>query len=222
LLDGGRVTEDEIAFFTRRLGSSESRRLASFLRPERQRQFLLGRMLLRVAVSDLTGLALDAIGVVERPGNAPALVLPDAREFQPNFSLSHSRNWMACVISRATALGLDIEVNDAARDIYDIGEMVFHPSELRWISSQPDAKRLSAFYDLWCEREALHKFFNNFDCDPASRDEASSIETFSCRPSTLPVPDLTVVVVSDRRLLGIEEKILDGFTGVDRWVRLGS
>src|SRR5512145_2110741 len=127
LLDGAGVGQDDLAFFTRCLGGSESARLGSFLRPERRRQFLLGRILLRIAVSDLTGLPLDAIGVVERPGNAPRLVLPGAPNLHPSFSLSHSRDWVACLIGRGAALGLDIEVNDAARDLDGIGEIAFQP-----------------------------------------------------------------------------------------------
>jgi 4'-phosphopantetheinyl transferase len=219
LLDGAGVAQDDLAFFTRRLGGSENARFASFLRPERRRQFLLGRMLLRIAVSDLTGLPLDAIGVVERPGNAPRLVLPDGPKFHPNFSLSHCRNWVACVISCDAALGLDIEVNDAARDLEGIGEMVFQPGELRWLSSRPDGERVSSFYDLWCEREALYKLSCNLDRDPyLSNIETGKARNFVWRSRIGALPGLSVVAASDRRLFGIEEIVLSGFTATSGWM----
>jgi len=215
LLDGAGVAQDDLAFFMRCLGSSESGRFASFLRPQRRRQFLLARMLLRVAVSDLTGVPLDAIGVVERHGNAPRLVLPDALKFHPNFSLSHSRNWAACVISCGAVLGLDIEVNDAARDLDGIGEMVFHPSAFAWLSSRPEAERVSSFYDLWCEREALYKLLCNLGRAPDLPNEETVTQNFAWRRSIRSLPSLTVVAISDRRLLSIEERMLNGFTRAD-------
>ena len=105
LLDGSLVHENDIAFFVQQLGASEARRYIGFKRRERQRQFLLGRMLLRFAVSNLLSIPPDALGIVERTGNAPQLVLPDSQSLQPSFSLSHSRNWVACVVSSSGTLG---------------------------------------------------------------------------------------------------------------------
>ena len=58
LLNGNCVCDDALAFFVQRLSSSEANHYDSFLRRERQRQFLLGRTLLRFAVSNLTGCRL--------------------------------------------------------------------------------------------------------------------------------------------------------------------
>ena len=85
LLDGSRVPEEDVAFFVQQLGASEARRYGCFKRRERQRQFLLGRMLLRFAVSSLLSLPPDVLGFVERTGNAPELVLPDSTSAQPRF-----------------------------------------------------------------------------------------------------------------------------------------
>ena len=71
------------------LGESEARRYICFKRKERQRQFLLARMLLRFAVANLM-LPPDTLGVVERGSNAPQLVLPNENMPQPAFSISHS------------------------------------------------------------------------------------------------------------------------------------
>ncbi|HZD42313.1 MAG TPA: hypothetical protein VE131_16445, partial [Terriglobales bacterium] len=56
LLDGSLVRESDLGFFARQLGASEARRYSAFKRPERKRQFLLGHMLLRSAVSSLLSL----------------------------------------------------------------------------------------------------------------------------------------------------------------------
>jgi 4'-phosphopantetheinyl transferase len=157
LLNGSLVHEDDIGFFAKRLGTSETRRYSAFQRQERKRQFLLGRMLLRFAVSRLLSLPPDTLGVVERDSNAPQLVLPDAQSARLSFSLSHSQDWVACAVSLDVTLGVDIEFNDPTRNTLEASHMAFRPDEHIWLLSQPDAARLPAFYQLWCAREALYK-----------------------------------------------------------------
>jgi 4'-phosphopantetheinyl transferase len=157
LLDGSLLNENDLVFFARQLGASETRRYARFLRGERRLQFLLGRMLLRVAVANLLSLPPDTLDIVERVGNAPQLVLPDSQMLQPHFSLSHSRNWVACAVSAGAKLGIDIEVNDPTRDVLRISQLAFHPNEQLWLLRQLEFARLAAFYHLWCTREALYK-----------------------------------------------------------------
>ncbi len=223
LTNADSVEEDDIEFFTGQLGGSEARRLGSFLRPQRRRQFLLGRMLLRFAVADLMGLPVDTIGVVERPGNAPALVLYETQHATPNFSLSHSGNWVACMVSCDVTLGLDIEVNDPGRDIDSISEMLFRPSEHRWLSTLPHAERVLSFYLLWCEREALHKLLCNLGRESGSPHLLGSqvdldFEGFGWCRYRLPFRGLSVVAFTDRELLEIREKIPAQLTRRD-WLR---
>jgi 4'-phosphopantetheinyl transferase len=161
LLDGSRVPEEDVAFFVQQLGASETRRYGRFKRRERQRQFLLGRMLLRFAVSNLITLPVDAFAIIERESNAPQLVLPNACYMRPAFSISHSRDWVACVLSSSGTLGVDIEVNDPTRDILGMSHLAFHPEEHIWLLSRSDPVRLSAFYQLWCTREALYKLMSS-------------------------------------------------------------
>jgi 4'-phosphopantetheinyl transferase len=162
LLDGSRVHEDDLEFFAQRLSASETHRYACFARRERQRQFLLGRVLLRVAVTSLTGLSPDVFDVIERPGNAPQLTVPAGQCLVPHFSLTHSRDWVGCVVSSNARVGLDIEVMDPTRDVLASSRLAFHPEEHGWLLRQSSSARLSAFYELWCSREALYKLLPRF------------------------------------------------------------
>lgn len=211
LLETRGVAESDLDFFTRQLGESESGRLRSFLRPERRRQFLLGRMLLRYAVSNLTGLPAGMIGIVERRGNAPRLVLPGLQRSHPHFSISHSGDWVACLVSRNAAVGLDIEVQDPARDIDAISEAAFLPDERLWLSSSSRAERLESFYDLWCQKEALHKLLCNLSED---RNGALDQESLCWHRYSLNFSGVCVVALSDRPLITIREKLFTQFT---RW-----
>lgn len=221
LLNSNFVCDEALAFFVQKLSNSEANRCESFLRRERRRQFLLGRVLLRLTVANLTGLPVDEFDVVERPGNAPLLVLPDSRQASPNFSLSHSRNWVACAVSCDVSLGLDIEVNETARDINAISELVFHPSEYLWLLTLSHAERVSSFYELWCAREALYKLLCNLgrEEDLSSLDVgnvAHELERFGWHQIIRAFPGLSIVAVSDQRF-AIRERILKRVTCAD-WI----
>jgi 4'-phosphopantetheinyl transferase len=221
VLNSNSVGRDALAFFVQGLSSSESNRYHSFLRRERQRQFLLGRTLLRLAISNLTGLPVDGLDVVERPGNSPLLILPNSQHAIPNFSLSHSRNWVACVVSGDLTVGLDIEVKESARDLHGVSEMAFHPSEQLRLLTLSDPERISSFYETWCAREALYKLLCNLGRKAdwsalVSGNVAREIEKFGWHQAIVAFPGLSVVVIGDRRFV-VHENLLSGVTHAD-WI----
>lgn len=221
VLNSNGVGRDALAFFVQRLSSSESNRYHSFLRPERQRQFLLGRTLLRFAISNLTGLPVDGFDVVERPGNSPLLILPNSQHVSPTFSLSHSRNWVACVVSCDLTVGLDIEVKESARDLSSVSELAFHPSEHLRLLTLSDPERVSSFYETWCAREALHKLLCNLGREadlspPVIGNVAWELKKFGWHQAIRAFPGLSVVVVGDRRF-AVQERILSRVTHAD-WI----
>jgi 4'-phosphopantetheinyl transferase len=220
LLNGSRVPEEDIAFFVQQLGPSEVRRYGSFKRRQRKRQFLLGRMLLRFAVSNLISLSPHRLGVVERTGNAPQLVLPDPPSLQPRFSLSHSRDWVACVVSSNVNLGIDIEVNDPRRDVLGISQLVFHSDEHRWLLPQIDSARLSAFYQLWCTREALYKLMSSLGRETVLLPLLAADNTFTSQGASwycysLKHFGLTVAICSDQPLSALRRIEIAGLSRAD-------
>jgi 4'-phosphopantetheinyl transferase len=160
LVDGRHLQDDLIDGLRAQLSTEEAQRTARFQRPERQRQYLLGRLLLRHAVGRTTGVPPSSISTLDRPGAAPLLILPDGVP-QPGFSLSHSRHWIACAAGFDAALGLDVEVVDAERDVVALSETGFHPDEHAWLLRQTETERVDAFYRLWTLKEALFKLLSN-------------------------------------------------------------
>ena len=202
--------ENDIGLFEQQLGAGESLRYVRFKRRERKRQFLLGRMLLRYAVSNLLSIPRDALGVVERTRNAPQLVFPDSQSLQPRFSLSHSHEWVACVVSFNIHLGIDIEVKDPTRNVLGISEFAFHQNEHRWLLPQVEAARLSAFYQLWCTREALYKLMSNLGHEAVLSPLVDASGVFASQGPgwhryILPHFLLMVAVCSDRPLAAIHK-----------------
>ncbi len=219
LLDIGRVSEGAVGFFEQRLSASEAQRYANFMRTQRKRQFLLGRMLLRLAISNMINVPVHVIGVVDRAGSAPEVFLDDSRTSAPAFSLSHSGNWVGCALSTEVLLGFDIELNNPARNILGLSEAAFHHEEHLWLLQQPDAKRIAAFYRLWSTREALYKLMSNLGGEMASPSLVSVMNdggSQTCwHARSAKHHSLTIVVCSDKRIGALRQVELTGLTPSD-------
>jgi 4'-phosphopantetheinyl transferase len=210
LLDASGVEDEVQAFFAERLSLSEQQRYAGFVRPLRARQFLLGRILLRIALARLTGFLLERIEVSDSCDHVPQIRFPGANSLRPNFSLSHSREWIACVVSREAKVGIDVEVNDPRRNFSMLSEAVFHFQDHRWLLSLPAESRTRMFYELWSTTEALFKLATNRGSKPASAALVGSdghLPTDTCdwHRYSLSNSDVTMIVCSDQRLAGIDK-----------------
>nr|ADU90641.1 putative 4'phoshpopantetheniyl tansferase [Collimonas sp. MPS11E8] len=160
LYNANQLADDDRDRLLACLSDAEMLRYQHFLRPLRQREFLLGRILLRFAISRLAGIAPEAVHVTELKNQAPLVHLPAAAAACPRFSLSHSRGWVACAASVDTALGLDIEMLDGGRDVDAIGRAAFSAAESSWLSSRPAKDKVADFYALWSSKEALFKLMS--------------------------------------------------------------
>jgi 4'-phosphopantetheinyl transferase len=181
LLDCREIGDEELEPFAGWLGPSEAERLTRFVRAGRRRQFVAGRALLRKSLGQLLGMAPADVRLVERPGNAPLLDLPDCAEV--GFSLSHSGHWVACAVSATSRLGLDVELIDASRNIVELAAQAFDAEQQAWLAARPVADRLRDFYQLWSANEARFK-----------------LGTAVAEEFYLAHPDLSIVLCSARRL----------------------
>lgn len=137
------------------LNEAERLRHGRFVRAERRRQFVAGRVLLRMALGEVLEVSPRAVALTERPGNAPALAFPERSGL--GLSISHSGQWVACAVNLAGPVGLDIERIDPARDVLAIAEQAFASEEAGQLKSLDPAARVDAFYRMWCRNEARIK-----------------------------------------------------------------
>jgi 4'-phosphopantetheinyl transferase len=160
MVDADGVAEEALRRCQSWLSPGEEARYRRFVRVQRQRQFVIGRGLLRIALGRLLGVAPQEVQLEEQSGRAPRLAAPAARDGLPGFSISHSGRWVACAVSAQSGLGLDIEMKEAARDLAVLAQQAFDASALaRWETLQalPHAQRMDGFYTLWSEQEARFK-----------------------------------------------------------------
>ena len=222
LLDIERVTESAVVDFEQRLAASEARRYANFARMQRKRQFLVGRMLLRLAVAKMMHLPVHKITVRDRVGSAPELFVTDGPSSTPNFSISHSRNWVGCALSTEVMLGFDIEVNDFERDIVALSQAAFHANEQLWLMRQPDDERSVAFYRLWSTRESLYKLMANLGREMPSSSLEGRLDHYNSQDNSqgwhhreVMHNRLTGGLCSDEAISKLEKVVLAGLTPAD-------
>lgn len=134
------------------LNEAERQRHDRFVRGVRRRQFIAGRVLLRMALGALLEVPPHEVVLRERPGNAPALAFPSHPAL--GLSISHSGQWVACAVSLDGPVGLDIECIDPTRDVLAIAEQAFGLEAARQLRSLDPAGRIDAFYRQWCRYEA--------------------------------------------------------------------
>jgi len=163
LLDCRGVDRPAMAAAARHLSDADRRRRSEFAREERRTQFTLGRALLRCAAARAIDADPHTIVVTHRSGGRPTLTGPTLE--LPQFSLSHSGEWIACAIHPRVSIGVDVEMLDEGRDLEGIMVLSFGDDVQEWWRLQPD--RTGAFYRLWTGREALIKLGADTDTSEA-------------------------------------------------------
>jgi 4'-phosphopantetheinyl transferase len=137
------------------LGNGERRRHERFLRPERRRQFLAGRLLLRRMLSAEFGSPIGAWRFEECPGLPPRLTSETA--FPLAFSLAHSRDLAVCLVAPGGRVGVDVEYLGKGRDFLAIAARCFSSAQVRRLRSLPPEEQRVQFYRYWTLHEAVMK-----------------------------------------------------------------
>lgn len=151
------INEDSLALF---LDPSSHSRFSKIAKWERRQQFLLGRLLLKHALSIHSGVPFDKITVSEIPDDSPSVSAAGWLFNDIYFSISHSRNLIGCAVSMQGPIGLDIEIIDDKRNIKDIARIAFQENEYDWILHQPSDKRQSRFNLIWTRKESCYKLIS--------------------------------------------------------------
>jgi 4'-phosphopantetheinyl transferase len=137
------------------LSHNEIARYLRFQRAERARQFLVGRYLLRQRLALHLGISPAEVPLVEQTNYAPHLNSVNTEKL--GFSISHSREWIACGIRTDARIGLDIEVIDTQRDLLALAAHSFNAQQNAELHALTTAKQSEYFYHCWTAQEAQLK-----------------------------------------------------------------
>ena len=119
------------------------------------RDYAAAHALLRQSLSRYGGRAPEEWRFQKDVNGKPFLVDEDA--FQASFSLSHTHGMVACAVTAAADVGVDVECIDRNVDAADIAARFFAPSETAHLAQLDEEARQQRFFDLWTLKEALAK-----------------------------------------------------------------
>jgi 4'-phosphopantetheinyl transferase len=118
------------------------------------RDYAAAHALLRTTLSRHADHAAADWRFDKTPAGKPLLV---DGPFAGSFSLSHARGMVACAVTPATAVGVDVESVDRDVDTADIAARFFAPAEAAHLMRLDETARRHRFFDLWTLKEALVK-----------------------------------------------------------------
>ena len=135
--------------------TAEERARAARMRVGTAREeFVAGRGCLRRLLA--AELGADARMLVFATGEQGKPWLRDGEGTE--FNVSHSRGMVLIALSRAGAVGVDVEGLDAGVELMDVARTAFHVEDLARIGrADLQEERLREFYRCWTRREAVGK-----------------------------------------------------------------
>lgn len=135
----------------------ELKRFQRYQFDRHRKQLLLGRVLMRLALSSYAcSIAPASWNFTHNQYGKPAI--SEAQNFAAlYFNLSHSAERLVLAVSRFPDIGVDIERARKPRRIEAIAKRYFSDKEAAEMLSLPEDQQQSRFYDLWTLKEAYIK-----------------------------------------------------------------
>jgi len=157
LVDTEQVSPGEVAAWMALLCPQEQARAASFRSVYDRRDYVSAHALARLALSRNASVLPDAWKFDRSPQGKPVVCPSQAGTPALEFSLSHTRGLVACVVTRGVGIGIDVERPDPKRATHEIAEQYFSPSESAMLQSASIDDRGDRFVELWTLKEAALK-----------------------------------------------------------------
>lgn len=133
----------------------EKKHAGTMLSVRRKKEWLSARALLRACLAHYTGSDPLVLLFDKTEEGKPTLIHPVA---QLAFNLSHGPRWIACAVSKADAVGIDVDCETRRNRIDDIAENYFHPREQETLRAIADSRlRSREFFRCWTMKEAFIK-----------------------------------------------------------------
>lgn len=144
------LDKDEYEKLLQMVSCDKRERIGRFHRFEDAQRTLLGDILIRRIICSKLGISNNAINFKTNEYGKPFL------PYYPNFyfNSAHSGDYIVCAVGDSH-VGIDIE--EIKQIEMTIAEHFFAMQETQYILSQPDEKRLKAFYQIWTMKEAYIK-----------------------------------------------------------------
>lgn len=133
---------------------SDQRHSQRYTHSLRLRSFVASRLLLRQALTDIEGKS-SSEWLFDYSGQRLQL---NRQQTNWQTSLSHSAEWVACVLAKTDYCGIDIECSTVINPRYmAIARRFFHDDEYQQLLTLSESARFPLFLDFWTRKEACVK-----------------------------------------------------------------
>lgn len=163
LLRLAQIARRDWALLSGVLDAAERQRAARFRFEADRDAYVAAHGLLRLAIASRLGADPAELRLSHRPDEKPVLIespatgsghRPDAAIPAIDFSLSHIRGCVGCIIAGEIGVGIDIE---PTRNPPSQADGLLSPEEIVWLRTRPTQSAAAEFTTLWCRKEALLK-----------------------------------------------------------------
>ena len=139
------------------LTEAELERYRRFQFDRHRKQLLLGRALIRIALSNYdSSVSPESWSFTHNEYGKPS-ISPEQNSLSLHFNLSHSAERVVLAVSHIKDIGVDIECARKSRRIAAIAGRYFSEQEASQLLALPEDQQQSRFYDLWTLKEAYIK-----------------------------------------------------------------
>ena len=145
-----------LARYVALLSQAERARHAAFRSDAARTDFVIGRALLRCALSHATDAPPQLWRFTTNPFGRPQLV----RELNPRdlrFNLSHTDGLIACVVAVGRDVGIDVECTEQTPPVAALARRFLTAEDAEDVVRTPAARRRSRFFELWTLHESRVK-----------------------------------------------------------------
>jgi 4'-phosphopantetheinyl transferase len=135
------------------LNPDEQSRAARFKVNHARDQFVVSHAFLRMILGKYLQAAPQQLTFRLGPQGKPELAKPAAL----HFNLSHTNSLAAVAVTRAAAIGVDVERVRENVDSVQLAERYFSKREADWVRAHPVSRRAAGFFSCWTAKEAYIK-----------------------------------------------------------------
>jgi 4'-phosphopantetheinyl transferase len=122
-----------------------------------RRQHLITRALVRTVLSRYCEVPVEDWQFVRDAHGRPHVAADQRVPGLPAFNLSHTRGLIACAVTGAPAVGVDVEHVSARRSSLDIADRYFAAAESAALRALPPEEHTDRFFHYWTLKESYIK-----------------------------------------------------------------
>ncbi len=139
------------------LNAEERQRQARFVFSGDRHSYLVTHAMLRIVLSKYAPVQPQAWHFVTNGYGRPEIANADSSAMQINFNVSHAHGLAVVAVTRAPAVGVDVEEVRARPAPLELADRHFAPQEILALQALPAQRQSDRFYEFWTLKEAYIK-----------------------------------------------------------------